>query len=112
RVAGLHATIQVTLQPVGAGQENLLLAPGQEVVDPAVFQEAADDRAHMDVVGDTGNARAQAAHAAHDQVDAHPGLAGLVQRLDHLRVGQRVDLDDDVRRLALAGRLGFPGDQV
>ena len=51
-------------------------------------------------------------HAAHHQVDAHAGLAGLVQRLDDLGVGQRVELGDDVRRLAFERELGLARNHV
>ena len=37
----------------------------------------------------------QAADAAGEEVDPHPGLAGPVERLDHARVGERVELGDD-----------------
>ena len=66
----------------------------------------------MDIVRHPGNARPQAAHAAHHQIDAHAGLAGLVQRADDLRIGQRVELGDDVRRLAIKRVLSFARDHV
>src|SRR5471032_3068675 len=112
REAGLYTLIEVALHPVGTGEEHLLFAAVEEVEHPGVFQEAADDRAHVDVVGNPRNARAQAAHATHHQVDAHTGLAGLVQRADDLRIGQRVELGDDVRRFAVEGELGLAGNHV
>ncbi|VVN75115.1 hypothetical protein PS687_05804 [Pseudomonas fluorescens] len=66
----------------------------------------------MDVVRHPDNARTQAAHATHHQVDAHAGLAGLVQRADDLRIGQRVELGNDVRRFAIEGELGLAGNHV
>src|SRR5207302_3612343 len=42
--------------------------------------------------------RTQRAHAAHDQVDAHPGLARLVQLLDEPAVQEPVHLRDDPGR--------------
>jgi hypothetical protein len=46
----------------------------------------------------------QHAGAAHDEVDLGTGLAGLHQRPDEGRIGERVDLDDDARRLPAAPR--------
>ena len=57
-------------------------SPGLNTIDPAVLQEAIDDAADADVLGDARQARPQAADAAHDQVDRHAGLAGAVQGLD------------------------------
>ena len=42
-----------------------------------------------------GQAAAQAADAAHDQVDLHAGLRGAIQRVDDLRIDERVHLGDD-----------------
>ena len=48
---------------------------------------------------------AQAADAAHHHVDLHPGLARGIERVDHLRVGDGVQLDPDLRRPPGAGVL-------
>ena len=58
------------------------------------------------------NPWAQAAHTADHQIDAHARLTGLVQGFDDLGIGQRVELGDDVRRLAFQCELGFPGNHV
>ncbi|MOA23490.1 hypothetical protein D3C78_1441130 [compost metagenome] len=71
REASLYAFVEVALHPVGTGEEHLLIAAVEEVEDPGVLQETADDRTHMDVMGDPGDARPQAAHATHHQIDAH-----------------------------------------
>ena len=47
------------------------------------------------------NAGTQRADAAHDQVDLHARHRRVIQRLDDLRLDQRVHLGDDARRLAL-----------
>jgi hypothetical protein len=52
----------------------------------------------------------QGADAAHDQVDGDAGLRGLVERLDDLRLEQRVHLGDDAHALAGAGVGGFGAD--
>ena len=112
---------------------------GAEAVDAAVLQEAADDALDADVLGQAGDARPQAADAAHDEVDLHAGLARLVERIDDLRVDERVhlhpdgglaaglgvadlvaDVGEDARADAVRarrhhldlGRLGIAGDEV
>ena len=67
-----------------------------------VLEEAAEDRAHADVLREARHARPQRAGAAHDQVDLHAGLRRRVQRADHVLLDQRVHLRDDARRLAFA----------
>src|SRR5690606_37214825 len=67
-----------------------------EVVDATVLEEASYDRAHTDVLGQAGNAGAQRAHPAHDQVELHARLARLVELLDHARLQERVDLRGEV----------------
>src|SRR4029077_7848538 len=42
--------------------------------------------------------RAQAADAAHDELDAHAGLRGFVERLDHRPVDEAVHLEHDTTR--------------
>ena len=63
--------------------------------DAGVLEEAADDALDADVVGQAMDARAQAANAAHDQFDLHPGLAGAIEGVDHHRIDQRVQLGPD-----------------
>ena len=52
------------------------------------------------------DARAQAADAAHDEVDLDAGLRRAIERVDHLGVDERVHLADDARRPA--GRARAP----
>jgi hypothetical protein len=79
---------------------------------PGVLQEAADDRANADVVADAGNARPQAADAAHDEVNGTPSLRRAIERANHLVVGDRVHLDDDARRPCVARVLGLALDHL
>src|SRR6185503_5418698 len=69
--------------------------PHTKAIDSAVLQEAADDGFDADVLGKPGNARPQAADAAHHQVDRYAGLRRFVQRVDDIRVDQRVHLHPD-----------------
>ena len=59
--------------PVPVGR--VVLRPA-EAVDARVLEELADHRAHPDRLGEAGDARAQAAQAAHGQVDRDAGARG------------------------------------
>ncbi len=59
-----------------------------------------------------GTPRPQRADAAHDQIDLHAGLRGLVERLDHLRFEQRIHLGDDARLAAGTRDLGLGADRA
>ena len=54
----------------------------------------------------------QAAYAAHDQIDFHPGARSLVEQIDHLRIDQAIDLGPDLRWTTLFGMLNFVFDQL
>ena len=60
-----------------------------------MLEEAAEHADDADVLRQAGHARAQAADAAHDEIDLHAGLRGLVQRLDHRPVDEAVHLQHD-----------------
>src|ERR1022692_4361432 len=68
-----------------------------------MLKEPAKNATHSDVIGQTGHAWPQCAHAAHEEVDGHPGLARTVERVDHHLVDQRVALERDLRALAGPG---------
>jgi len=53
-----------------------------------VLEEAADDGAHPDALGELGEAGAQAAQAPHREVDLDAGAGGPVERVDHAGVGE------------------------
>lgn len=65
-----------------------------------MFQEPPDDRDHANPLGNSGQAGAQAAHAADDQIHLDAGAAGPIQRLDDSGIGEPVGLENDPRRLA------------
>ena len=64
------------------------------------------------VIAETRNARAQAADSAHQQIDLHARLRGLIQQANHRRVLQRVHLEDQVRRTAGLLVFNFAADQL
>ena len=76
-----------------------------------MFQEAADHRAHPDAFGQASHARAQGADAAHQEIDLHSGLRGVVERLDDFRFEQGIHLGDDLRTVPGACRVGLGLDQ-
>jgi hypothetical protein len=86
----LDAAEEVSIHPVRARTEDLLIAAVVEVVDAAVLEEPADDRAHPHVLGDAGDARSQTADAAHDEIHVDARGRGFVQRPDHLGLHERV----------------------
>ena len=75
-----------------------------------MLQEAAHHRFHADVLGEAGHAWAQAADAAHDQIDLHPRRARPVELLDDRGVRQRVHLGPDRPRPAGANMVDLAVD--
>ena len=106
----LDAPVEVAGHQVGAAEEELGLAADLEDVEAAVLEVAADDRAHADVLAQAGNARAEHADRARDDLDRGALLRGGVQLLDHRLVGERVHLDPDAG--ARPGRRGRTGGLI
>src|SRR5262245_65982135 len=76
---------------------------GAEAVHPAVLEKAANDALDANVLGQTGDARAQAADPAHDEVDLDACLARFIERIDDLPIDERVHLHPDRRPPARLG---------
>lgn len=69
------AAVEVAGHPVGAACVNFAFAVSVGEPEYAgVFEEAADDGTHADVFAEAGDAWAQGAHAADDEVDLHASL--------------------------------------
>ena len=102
----LDAPIEVARHHVGRSDHvlGLVVAGLAESEDPRVLEIAADDRAHRDPLRKPGHAGAQAADAAHDEVDARAGVGRRVELVDHLGVDEGVHLHRDARRPAAPGR--------
>src|SRR5579875_1125861 len=92
----LDAIIQVALHHIGATQPDLLIAAVAKVENTTMFQEASDYARDPDIVAYAGDARAQAADAAHDQVNAHTRLRSAIQQVDYLRINQRIHFENQV----------------
>ena len=69
--------------------------------EAAVLEEAAEDAAHADRLGEPRDARPELADGAGDDVDLGAGLRGRVELLDDRLVGERVRLQADARGLAV-----------
>src|SRR5215471_6182910 len=76
----LDAAEEVTVHPVGAGE--IHGAAALEIIDTMMLEEAADDRAHADVLGQPWDPGAQRANPTNDQVDLDAGLRRLVELTD------------------------------
>ncbi len=94
----LDAVVEVARHQVGGGDVDRVLAVALEGVDARVLEQPPDDRDDADVLRDAGHAWAQAADAAHVEVDLHAGLRGAVERADAAAVDERVHLHRDPRR--------------
>src|SRR6476660_3930948 len=106
----LDTSVEITMHHVGAADPELV--DGAEVNNPRVFEEAAEDRAHDDVVGVSGGARLERTDAAHYHLDPDPGLRSAVERVDDLLVHQRVGLHPDSSLRSVAGGGDFALDAL
>src|SRR5690606_21194417 len=98
----LHAAVEVTWHQVCRSDIDDRLIRWQavtvtETVDAAMLKEASDDGLNPDILGKLRNLRAQAADAAHHQINLHAGAARHVERIDDFRIDQRIHLHPDLR---------------
>ena len=103
-VGNLHAALGVSCHHVGAGEVDRV-GLGAKGVDAGMLEEAAHNLAHHKAVGLAGDIGADAADAAHDHEDAHAGLAGLGNLVNHVAVGEGVHFEEYLRGLVGAGAL-------
>src|SRR5215471_3811143 len=108
----LHASVEIALHPVCRANIELLGAAISKVEQARMLKESPDDADDADVVAHPRNAWAQAADAAHDELDVDTGARGAIQRFDRFRIDERVHLRDDARSSAGARVLGFAIDQI
>src|SRR5664279_2575036 len=109
---GLHPTIEVAVHQVGAADEDDRIACAAEDEQPRVLQEPAQNRAYPDVLGQALDARTEGADAPYPEVDLDPGARCPVQRINHLIVDDRVELETDVAAEALSRVLDLGVDVV
>ena len=113
---GFHAPIHIARHPISRGNINLGATrwqpmPIAEYVNARMFQKAANDGFHADVIRKPRHARAQAANAAHNGIHLHASLRSLIQRINQRFIHQRIHLDPNRRRLAFLGEGNFLADQ-
>src|SRR6185312_6755492 len=83
-----------------------------EAEDAAVLEEAADDALYADALRQAGDARAEAADAADDEVDLDSGGRGLIELVDDGGIDEGVELQPDRRRPARPGVGDLALDQL
>ena len=109
RGGDLDPVIEVPRHQVGAAQERLGPLARLEEVEAAVLEEATEDAADADRLGQPGDAGPQGADRAGDDVDLGAGLRGRVELLDDRLVGERVRLQPDARVLSVPAALRRSG---
>src|ERR1700753_3168292 len=95
RTEDLDTAVEVARHHVGRGDIHSRFGARQalshpEAVDSAVLEEAADDWFDANVLGEAGNAGAQATDAAYDEFNRNAGLRSLVKRIDDVGIDQRI----------------------
>src|SRR5450631_1729501 len=75
-----------------------------------MFEEAADDGAHLDALGNAADAGPQTAHTTDDQLNVDARPRSSVQRLYDRRFRERIELGDDAGRFSGARVLGLAFD--
>src|SRR5262249_14896150 len=74
----LHAAIEIARHQVRTPEIDLFLPSATEVDNPAVLEDPADNAGHANRLAHPGDPGTQAAHAANQQVDLHPGLGRAI----------------------------------
>ena len=108
----LDPAVQIARHPIRAAHIDLVVTAVSKIIDPAMFEQTADDAADLDIFGKSGHAGAQHAYAADDQVDLDAGARSLVKRVNYLRIGQAVHLGDDPRRVPSSAFFGLAADHL
>jgi hypothetical protein len=96
----LDAAVEVAGHEISAAEKNEWIPPIGEDIDAAMFQETVHDASDLDVFAKSGDAGAEAADPAYEELDGDSFLGAGVQRLDDLRVDEGVGFDKDSGRAA------------
>ena len=110
RKSNFEPAVEVALHPIGRSEPITALAAIVEIENPRVLEIAIDDGNHAYPFRDSGQAGAQAAHAAYEQIDLHASLARQIEFLDQSGIDQTVYLGDDARGLTGARLFSFFSD--
>src|SRR5665213_4096279 len=100
----LDPAVEVSMHQVSAPDPVFVVPTTAEAHDARVLEEPAEYAWHPNVRRQASHARAQCAHASHDQVDRGAGPRCGIQLVDQLLVDQAVDLHHDAAQQ--------PGDRV
>ena len=100
RECDLDAAQEISRHPIGAGEKDFRRARIFKTINPAVFQETADDAHHPNILAQSRHFGAQATNAPHDQVDRYFSARRFVKLFDDLAIDQGIELRDDAGRLA------------
>src|SRR5258708_21995789 len=100
RPTGLDSPKEIARRPVRATQINLVPASIFESVNPAVFQESADDAPYGAVFADSRYTRTQATNTPDQKSNLDTRLGSGVQGLDDVLVDYGVDLHVNTGRFA------------
>src|ERR1700757_1482438 len=84
----------------------------REAPQPAVLEEAADDRLHVDIFAQARNAGPEAANAPNDEIDLNARRARFVEPVDDRQVDERVHLGPNSGGLAGLGVGDLAVDQL
>jgi peroxiredoxin Q/BCP len=107
----LDPVVEVARHPVGTADEEFGGSVVFEAVDAAMLEEAADDGTDGDIFADAGDARAQAADSAYDELDLDAGGGGFVEGFDEGAVDEPVHLGGDGGGLSGASVGGLAVDE-
>src|ERR671937_609460 len=100
----LDPVIEVARHQIGSPEQVAGLAVRLEDEEPAVLEEPAENRAHLDVLPAPSLARPQRAGRPREDFDLDPRVGSLVELVDDLLVREVVQLHANPR--LLAGRRG------
>src|SRR5262245_53897847 len=76
-----------------------------------MLEVSIDNRNHTDVVGHSTKAGPKAAHTAHDQIDLHAGLGGIIEFFDDGGIDETVYFGNYASEMAGTRLGGFPPNQ-
>ena len=108
---GFNPSIEVAPHPVGGGEVHRLFAIAAEVPEAGVLEIHVHDTRDADV-GTVATVGRQATNAAHEQVDLHARLTGLVEFVDHLLILEAVHLENDSPSTTGTRQVGLTSDQA
>ena len=105
RAGDLDAALGIARHQIGRGDIHFFIRAAAEYKDAGMLEKTADDAGDRNVFRMALDAGQQAADAPHDHFDPNACAGRLPQLLDHIDVGQGVELEQDVALAALGDLL-------